>query len=42
VKNPAGVEKGVKCITLNGKTVNSVIPVQPVGSVSEVEVVMGH
>jgi N,N'-diacetylchitobiose phosphorylase len=41
VKNPSGIEKGVKCITLNGKTVNGVVPVQPEGSVNTVEVVMG-
>lgn len=41
VKNPDGVEKGVKCLTLNGKVINGPIPVQKPGSLNEVEVIMG-
>ena len=40
VTNPKGVEKGVASITLNGVPVK-VLPVQPVGSVCNVEVIMG-
>lgn len=40
VTNPKGVEKGVAEIRLNGETVDS-IPVQALGSVSEIEVIMG-
>ena len=42
VKNPDGIEKGVKSISLNGKKIDGLIPVHPEGSVSEVEVVMGN
>jgi N,N'-diacetylchitobiose phosphorylase len=41
VKNPEGVEKGVKSIILNGKSIPGAIPVQKEGSVNEVVVVMG-
>jgi N,N'-diacetylchitobiose phosphorylase len=41
VKNPEGIEKGVKLILLNGEQVNSVIPIQGAGTVNEVEVIMG-
>lgn len=41
VKNPDRVEKGVRSIRLNGKAVDGQIPIQPSGSVNEVEVVMG-
>jgi N,N'-diacetylchitobiose phosphorylase len=41
VQNPQGVEKGVSCLTLNGKRLHGVIPVQPEGSVNEVVAVMG-
>lgn len=42
VKNPIGVQKGVKTVKLNGKEVaGGVVPVQLSGSVNEVEVVMG-
>ena len=41
VKNPQGVSKGVKSITLNGKDVRGSIPPQPQGSVNQVEVLMG-
>jgi N,N'-diacetylchitobiose phosphorylase len=41
VQNPDGVEKGVKCITLNGKTIEGPIPVQPEGTENEIEVTMG-
>ena len=42
VSNPEGVEKGVKSILMNGKTIDGVIPVQAAGGVNEVEVVMGN
>ncbi|MBU1101749.1 MAG: N,N'-diacetylchitobiose phosphorylase [Bacteroidetes bacterium] len=41
VKNPDGVEKGVKSITLNGELVDGLIPVQLKGTVHYIEVVMG-
>ncbi len=41
VANPAGVEKGVKEIRLDGRTIAGPIPVQPPGSAHSVEVVMG-
>ena len=41
VKNPAGVEKGVKSVSLNGKTMSGAIAPQAAGSVNQVEVVMG-
>jgi len=41
VKNPRGVEKGVKCISLNGADVHGPIPIQPESSVNEVEVILG-
>jgi N,N'-diacetylchitobiose phosphorylase len=41
VKNPEGIEKGVKSILLNGEHVNGVIPIQGAGTVNEVEVIMG-
>ena len=41
VQNPEGVEKGVKSISLNGKNIVGVIPVQKKDSVNEVVVVMG-
>ncbi|OGU32533.1 MAG: N,N'-diacetylchitobiose phosphorylase [Ignavibacteria bacterium GWA2_35_9] len=41
VKNPEGVEKGVKSISLNGQNIDEVIPIQPECSINEVEVVMG-
>jgi N,N'-diacetylchitobiose phosphorylase len=41
VQNPEGVEKGVKSISLNGKIIIGIIPVQKKGSVNEVVIVMG-
>ncbi len=41
VKNPSGVEKGVRSITMNGKSVACPIPPRPAGSVNEIEVIMG-
>jgi N,N'-diacetylchitobiose phosphorylase len=41
VSNPAGVEKGVRSVTLNGQNVDGPIPPLPVGSVHRVAVVMG-
>ena len=38
--NPKGVEKGVASVTVDGAAV-TVLPVMPVGSVCNVEVVMG-
>ena len=40
VTNPDAVEKGVKSITMNGRQVRK-LPVLPVGTVCDVEVVMG-
>jgi N,N'-diacetylchitobiose phosphorylase len=41
VKNPDGVEKGVKCISLNGHPVKSFIPIQPKCTTNLIEVLMG-
>jgi N,N'-diacetylchitobiose phosphorylase len=41
VKNPLGVEKGIKSIKLNGNLVDGYIPIQRSGSVNEVEVTLG-
>ncbi len=41
VRNPRGVEKGVKSIALNGCSLAGPIPPQPAGSVNEVLVEMG-
>jgi N,N'-diacetylchitobiose phosphorylase len=41
VKNPGGVEKGVKTVLLNGKPLSGAIPPQVPGSVNEVVVTMG-
>jgi len=41
VKNPTGVQKGVKSVTLNGKSIECPIPPQEAGSVNEVVVIMG-
>jgi N,N'-diacetylchitobiose phosphorylase len=41
VKNPSGVEKGVKSVSLNGTAVSGAIGPQAAGSVNQVEVVMG-
>ena len=41
VKNPDSVEKGVKSISLNGKTITGPIPEQAQGSVNEIVVIMG-
>lgn len=42
VKNPHRVMKGVKSIRLNGQMIDGDIPPQPIGSVNEVEVIMGQ
>jgi len=42
VKNPNGIEKGIKTILLNGKKIEGVIPIQSAGSKNEVEVVLGR
>ncbi len=41
VKNPDGVQKGVKSVLLNGKSMPGPIPPQPPGSVNDVVVNMG-
>ena len=41
VRNPNGVEKGVKSVTLNGRPIDGPIPIQPAGSSNGVVVVMG-
>ena len=41
VKNPNGVEKGVKSTRLNGKSIECPIPPQKASSVNEIEVIMG-
>lgn len=41
VRNPDGVEKGIRSITLNGQGIDGPIPPQPAGSVNRVDVVMG-
>ena len=41
VKNPDGVQKEVKSVFLNGEKTEQCVPVQPPGSVNEIEVVMG-
>ena len=41
VKNPAGVQKGVKSVSMNKKTISGSIPPQRESSVNEVEVIMG-
>lgn len=41
VRNPEGVEKGVRSVSLNGQRVEGAIPPQAAGSVNTVVVVMG-
>jgi len=41
VTNPESVEKGLKSLKLNGKEIGSIIPVQPPGSVNDIEAEMG-
>ncbi len=41
VTNPNGVQKGIKHISLNGKEVEGIIPIQPKNTVNQVDVVMG-
>ncbi len=41
VSNPAGVEKGVKSVKLNGEVVTGSLPAQAAGSKHRVDVVMG-
>ena len=41
VKNPTGIQKGVKSVMLNGRSINGPISPQTIGSVNSVEVVMG-
>ncbi len=42
VKNPDGVEKGVRSISLNGNNIHRIVPMQCKGSVNYVEVLMGN
>jgi len=41
VKNPSGVEKGVKTVSLDGRSASLPIPAQEAGSTHEVIVTMG-
>jgi N,N'-diacetylchitobiose phosphorylase len=41
VKNPHGVQKGIKSMTMNGKSVSGPIAPQPAGSVHNILVIMG-
>ncbi len=42
VRNPDGVSKGITRMSLNGESLaNNLVPIQPEGSVNEVEVIMG-
>ena len=41
IKNPDGIEKGVKYIRVNGEDIEGIIPFQSSGSINEIEVVMG-
>lgn len=41
VKNPDGVEKGVKSILVNGMSVNGIIPIMESESINEVKIIMG-
>jgi len=41
VKNPNGVQKGVKSITLNGKPLQDPVPLQKAGTINEILVEMG-
>ncbi len=41
VKNPNGVQKGVKSVTLNGKPIQGPVPLQKAGTENEVVVEMG-
>lgn len=42
VKNPDGVQKGVRSVTLNGEFVSLPLPPQKCGSVNDVEVILGE
>jgi N,N'-diacetylchitobiose phosphorylase len=42
VKNPNGVQKGIRAITLNGKSIRCPIPPQPAGTTNDVLVTMGQ
>ncbi len=42
VNNPDKIEKGVKSVLLNGKEIKGLVPIQPSGSINEVEVIMGN
>ena len=41
VMNPDGVEKGVKSIMVNDRSVGGIIPIMEHGSINEVNVIMG-
>jgi N,N'-diacetylchitobiose phosphorylase len=40
VNNAAAVEKGIKSVSLNGKKIEGIIPVQDAGSINEINVIM--
>ncbi len=42
VSNPGKAEKGVCSVKLNGNVIEEPIPIQPAGSLNEIEVVMGN
>jgi N,N'-diacetylchitobiose phosphorylase len=41
VKNPTGVQKGVKAVSLNGQPILGELPIQKAGTMNEVIVEMG-
>jgi N,N'-diacetylchitobiose phosphorylase len=41
VRNPQGIEKGVRSIVVNGQSVEGIIPIQKAGTTNYVEVIMG-
>lgn len=41
VENPSGVQKGVRCILLNGQKIAGSILPQPIGSINDIRVTMG-
>ncbi len=41
VTNPDNVEKGIKCIKLNGKEIKGLIPIQKENSINNIEVILG-
>lgn len=41
VKNPGGVQKGVKSVKVNREEIHGPVPVMPAGSINKIEVIMG-